>query len=314
MCSQSCATRWCVPVFVACALSACDSGLNPNPSDGSPPGLDVIEPFPIDRGDDGIQTPGKYKGLWLRLVDNGSPVVTPVDGRIVVICVGMSNARSECGDFTARINSHWVFDVSFQVLVLNCGRVGHAIEHWIDPEYDFLWEECLLGLGLLHGLRPDQVRVIYHKAANEFTTREDGTVLPEYPSAGSDYDAFYNNLTAFSRRVPSFFSNVQAVYTSSRSYGGFSSDPGHAEPLSYEEGHALNAWLADNPARDGIWYGWGAYLWAPPCPTGEINGGGVCYQRKDYQDDGVGVTGTGASKAAFLMHFRLMREDWYRRR
>ncbi len=307
-------TRWGVALLSACALAACDSGLDPNPSDGSPPGLDVTTPFPIDRGDDGVHTPGKYKELWLRLTDNGAPDVTPVDGVIGVVCLGMSNARQECGDFIARITSYWIFDVSFEVRVMNCGREGHAIEHWNDPEYDeTLWELCKLGLRLI-GLRPEQIRVIYHKAANQYTTLEDGTPLPEYPHVGSDYDAFYENLTRFSARVPRFFPSVQAVYTSSRSYGGFASTPGRGEPLSYEEGHALNSWLSDNPLVDGVWHGWGAYLWAPPCPTARTNGGGVCYQRQDYQADGVHPTATGAGKISFLMHFRLMREDWYRRR
>lgn len=307
------AKRWSWALFVACALSACDSGLDPTPSDGSPPGLDVLTPFPIDRGDEGIATPGKYKGLWLRLVDNGPVTVTPVDGVIGVVCLGFSNARQECGDFIARINSHWIGDVSYDVRVMNCGRQGHAIEHWISADYDHLWQECRDGLWLV-GLRPNQIRVVYHKAANGVTTFADGSVLPEYPDAGSDYEVFYENLTSFSVRVPLFFPTVQAVYTSSRSYGGFAQEPGRAEPLSYEEGHALNSWLRDNPSLDGLWHGWGAYLWARPCPTGETNGGGVCYQRRDFQEDGVALTGTGAGKISFLMHFRLMREDWYRRR
>ena len=303
-----------IGVLVVAGLGACDSGLDPNPGDGSPPGLDVTTVFPIDRGDEGTETPGKYKGLWLRLADNGEPSVTPVGGVIGVVCLGMSNAKQECGDFIARITSHWISDVSVEVRVMNCGRSGHAIERWIDPEYDdALWNICKAGLWLV-GLREDQVRVIYHKAANQFTTLEGGALMPEYPHVGSDYDAFYDNLGAFANRVPEFFPSAQAVYTSSRSYGGFALNPGRAEPLSYEEGHALNSWLTDNPVVNGVWYGWGAYLWAPPCPTHENNGGGVCYQRQDYQDDGVHPTASGQGKISFLMHFRLLEEGWYRSR
>jgi len=53
------------------------------------------------------------------------------------------------------------------------------------------------------------------------------------------------------------------VYTSSRCFGGYAGNAGRGEPLSYEEGHALNTWLRDNPAVGGVWYGWGPYLWAP---------------------------------------------------
>lgn len=93
------------------------------------------------------------------------------------------------------------------------------------------------------GVRPDQVRVLYHKAANQFTTGPGGTPLPTYPAAGSDYENFAANLSAFAARVPIEFPSVQAVYSTSRSYGGFTQNAARGEPLSYEEGHALNTWL-----------------------------------------------------------------------
>ena len=306
--------RSCCALVGLVLLGACDSGLDPTPDDGSPPGLDVVTPFPLDRGDEGLETPGKYKGLWLRLVDNGEPTVTPVNGKIGVVCIGMSNARQECADFVSRITSHWIGDVSFDVTVMNCARTGFAIERWNNPEYDAqLWELCIRGLFLV-GLQPEEVRVIYHKAANEFTSAPDGSPLPEYPHLDSDYEVFQRNLSTFAGRVPEFFPSVEAVYTSSRSYGGFSEDAARGEPLSYEEGHALNSWLSQNRIVDGVWYGWGAYLWAPPCSTGDTNAGGVCYNREDYQSDGVHPSPRGAGKVSFLMHFRLMREAWYRRR
>lgn len=59
--------------FAAATLSpACTDSTGPGPGDDTtaPPGLDVTQPYPIDRGDD-LDTPGSYKGLWLRLVDTG---------------------------------------------------------------------------------------------------------------------------------------------------------------------------------------------------------------------------------------------------
>ena len=104
-----------------------------------------------------------------------------------------------------------------------------------------------------------------------------------------------------------------AVYTSSRSYGGFNDRADRGEPLSYEEGHALNAWLAEHADVDGAWYGWGAYLWAPACASGEVNGAGVCYDRGDYQADGIHPSESGQAKISRLMHLRLREEAWYRR-
>ena len=298
------------------ALAGCGtSGLvgGPDPTT-PPPGLDVAQPFPIDRGDDGPGTPGSYQGLWLRLVHNGAPAVTAVDGIIGVVCIGMSNANQECGDFIARRNGEYAAEINPAVRVVNCAVGAHAIERWNDPAFDAtLWDACLQTRLPAAGVRPDQVRVLYHKAANQFTTGPGGVPLPTYPAAGSDYENFRGNLTQFAARVKPKFPAVQAVYTSSRSYGGFAGTVGRGEPLSYEEGHALNTWLRDHTSVDGVWYGWGPYLWAPACTTGITNKGGVCYERQDYVADGVHPAPAGRAKVSGLIHARLRQEPWYRR-
>lgn len=297
-------------LVVGCATAPIH-GLNP---EEGPPGPDVSQPFPIDRGDDGANTPGTYKGLWLRLVDNGLPTVTAVDGVIGVVCIGMSNSNQECADFITRRNGEYASAINPAVRVVNCAVGGHAIEKWIDPSSDgTLWDSCVSTKLAAAGVRLDQVRVLYHKAANQFTTATGGGALPTYPAAGSDYENFRTNLGAFASRIKVKFPAVQAVYTSTRSYGGFSGSASRGEPLSYEEGHALNAWLRDNSSVQGIWYGWGPYLWAPECATGVTNQGGVCYVRDDYLADGVHPNEGARAKVSGLLHRRLLREGWYRR-
>lgn len=303
------------PALAAALLAACSGSMTPGGPDPSqaPEGPDVSVPFPIDRGDDGPGTPGSYKGLWLRLASNGAPAVSAVDGIIGVVCVGMSNANQECGDFISRRNGEFARETNPTVRVINCAVGGHAIERWNDPAFDgTLWQACLTARLPAAGVRPDQVRVVYHKAANQFTVAG-GTVLPSYPAPGSDYEKFHANLGVFAARVKGFFPAVQAVYTSSRSYGGFAEANGRGEPLSYEEGHALNRWLTENPAVGGVWYGWGPYLWAPACGGGELNAGGVCYDRADYLEDGVHPAPSGRGKMSGLLHQRWLKEAWYRR-
>ena len=295
-------------LFLACGG---DGGLGP---EDAPPGPDVDAPFPLDRGDDGSSTPGSYKGLPLRLADNGAPTVTPVDGVIGLVCVGMSNGNQECAAYLQAVRGSWASEVNPQVRVVNCAVGGHAVERWMDAAYDsVLWDDCVARKLAQGGVRPDQVRVIWHKAADQFTTGSGGAALPTYPDPAADYFTFHRNLTAFAARVRGKFPSVQAVYSSSRSYGGFAGSAGRGEPLSYEEGHALNAWLAGNPNVDGVWYGWGPYLWAPSCATGVTNAAGVCYVRDDYVADGVHPSDTGRAKVARMLHDRLLREAWYRR-
>ncbi len=294
------------------ACSGSPAALDAVAPGGAPPGPDVSAPYAIDRGDAGSGTPGSYKGLWLRLMTQPAPAVTAVDGIIGVVCIGMSNGSQECAALIQQLAGAWKSEVSPAVRVVNCAVGGHAIERWVDAAFDAtLWDDCINRKLAQAGLRQDQVRVIYHKAANQFSTGSGGAPLPLYPSAGSDYATFGANLSAFAARVKGKFPAVQAVYTSSRSYGGFGSGP-RGEPLSYEEGHALNGWLAAHRAVDGVWHGWGAYLWAPDCATGLTNGSNICYNRSDYQDDAVHPSPTGQVKIARLMHDRLRQEAWYR--
>ena len=304
------ATRLLVVVLVA----ACSGDGGTSPASDPPPGPDTETPFPLDRGDDGAATPGTYKALWLRLTDNGAPNVTAVDGVIGLVCVGMSNANQECTAFIAAVRGAWAGEVSTQVRVANCAVGSHAVERWMDPAYDaVLWDDCVARKLPAAGIRPEQVRVLWHKAADMNTTGPGGSRLPVYPDPSSDYFTFQRNLSAFAARVKGKLPSVQAVYSSSRSYGGFAGSFARGEPLSYEEGHALNAWLADHASVDGVWYGWGAYLWAPACGTGVTNASGVCYERSDFVDDGVHPSDAGRAKIARLVHERFRREGWYRR-
>jgi hypothetical protein len=292
---------------------ACGGGpASPLPEE-QPPGDENSVPFPIDRGGDGEENRGTYKGLRLRLTDNGEPTVSAVDGLIGVVCVGMSNASQECTRFIGQVAGTWFAEVNRAVRIVNCAVGGHAIERWIDPAYDaVLWDDCIGRRLAMAGLRLDQVRVIYHKAANQFTTAPGGAPLPTYPEPGSDFEAFFAHLTDFAARVPQKFPSVQAVYTSSRSYGGFAGTPARGEPLSYEEGHALNQWLGQHPRVGGVWYGWGPYLWAGECGAGPSNGSGVCYQRADYVEDGVHPSTAGQLKISGLIHSRFRQHRWYR--
>lgn len=285
---------------------------DPQPA-GQPPGPDTDEPFPIDTGDDGEQTPGTYKGLVQRLTDNGEPTVTAVDGVIGVVCIGMSNSTQECSDYISKMSTAFAGQINTAVTVVDCARGGNAIESWNDPANDErLWDRCIDTLLPQNGLSLDQVRVVYHKAANQFTTGTGGAQLPFYPDPGSDYENFYDNLTDFAARANTEFPALQALYTTSRSYGGFSGSPiARGEPLSYEEGHALNSWLADNPTVGGVWQGWGPYIWAPDCATGDENGSGYCYVRDDFQDDGHHPAQGARDKISEMIHASLSEHAWY---
>lgn len=313
-----------VSVFLALVSLACSLGA-PTPTEEIPPiktatqppvlteaaaeatvsGADSQVPIPLDAGT------GTYKGLPLGLQDNGAPTITPVDGVIGLVCIGMSNAFQECEDFIAKLGSEFAGQVNPQVKVVNCAVPGRAIEFWNNPEYDKLWEKCLRQKVPQAGLRPEQVRVVWHKAADMFTTEESGEAFPPYPDPNADYFHFYENLTTFASRLHEKMPSVQAVYVTSRSYGGFAGKESRGEPLSYEEGLALNEWLKEHPQVDGVWYGWGAYIWAPDCASGVTNGSGVCYERGDYQGDRIHPAQGARDKISRMLYERFSQFEWY---
>jgi len=117
-----------VSVFLALVSLACSLGA-PTPTEEIPPiktatqppvlteaaaeatvsGADSQVPIPLDAGT------GTYKGLPLGLQDNGAPTITPVDGVIGLVCIGMSNAFQECEDFIAKLGSEFAGQVNPQV-------------------------------------------------------------------------------------------------------------------------------------------------------------------------------------------------------
>lgn len=246
------------------------------------------------------------------LTSTGAPVVTPVDGVIGVVCVGMSNARQQCDRFRQRAQTEWATEIAPAVRIANCAVGSHAIERWIDPAFDAtLWRACIEQVLPAAGIRRDQVRVVHHKAANQFTL-VNGVVAASYPAPDSDYARLQQHLDVFADRVSTWFPALQAVYTTTRSYGGFA-PPHRGEPLSYQSGHAVNQWLRSNGRRGGVWHGWGAYLWALPCGSGVVTAVGLCYERSDFVADGVHPSPVGEAKTSTLMHQRFLAFSWYRR-
>ncbi|MGE0454030.1 MAG: hypothetical protein AB7O37_18080 [Vicinamibacteria bacterium] len=301
-----------VLLLAACGASTAE-GPGPSQAAASAAAADTASPFPLDRGGSAA-SPSTYKGLPLALVDNGEPSVDPVDGLIGLVCVGMSNASQECADFAQKRRSILNAEVNPEVVVVNCAVGGHAIERWIDPAFDaVLWDDCVARRLAAAGLALRHVRVVYHKAADADTGAPGGGARPAYPDPASDYFRFLDHLQAFAARVRQKFPAVQAVYTTSRSYGGFAGNAGRGEPLSFEEGLAQNAWLASHPVFDGVWFGWGPYIWAPDCATGVTNASGTCYVRSDYVEDGVHPARGALDKVSAMIHARFLRHAWYRR-
>jgi hypothetical protein len=122
------------------------------------------------------------------------------------------------------------------------------------------------------------------------------------------------------------FVNLQIIYLSSRSYGGYDITTVNPEPYAYETGFAVK-WLIEdqlngdpelnnNPKNGEVkapLLRWGPYLWADGVnPRKEDN---LSWQCSDFDDDGLHPKGDGLTKAAELLLNFVQREPtariWY---
>ena len=250
-----------------------------------------------------------YYGLKGGLVDNGVPTVEAANDKIIIIAISMSNGFQEFSRFTELYEGHP--DVSDQIVLINCAVGGSALESWLSEQT--LWERCKDDITQNYSL--DQVKVVWAKDANQDTA--DGITLPE---ANADYYDLINNIGALSQKIGEEFPSVQAIFHSSRIYGGYVEDRKQAaggEPISYEGGFAINAviekWQAGQ-LPGAPWIGWGPYIWANG--TMMANASGILWSTADYQGtngDNQHPSEAGAKKVADALHAFFMQFDWYRR-
>jgi len=248
-----------------------------------------------------------YYGLTGGLIDNGIPTVTATNGKIVIVAISMSNGLQEFDRFIALYEGHP--DIAAQVEFVNCAVAGNALENWLSEQT--LWTKCKDNIEKNYSL--DQVKVIWAKNADQFTA--DGITLPD-PAA--DYYDLVNNIGALAQKIGDEFPGVQAIFNTSRIYGGYVIEDKQAargEPISYEGGFATNTAIEKWKAGElpgAPWMGWGPYLWANSLTP---NGSGIFWATSDFQ----GANGEnqhpseqGATKVADALHDFFMQFDWYR--
>jgi hypothetical protein len=259
----------------------------------------ITHPIALDRMTRGM----RYHSQSGSLVENGLPVVTTVDGRIVIVAISMSNGFMEMNRFIELYAQHP--EVHPRMALVNCARGGHALERWLSMPS--LWEDCRERI-VAAGFSPEQVRVVWAKNANQDT--QHGRTLPD-PNA--DYHDLVRNIAALSQRIAQELPSVQAVFHSSRIYGRYANAAARGEPLSYEGGFAVNEVIRRQKRGEltgAPWVGWGPYLWADGV---EPNASGLIWLRADFQADGVHPSATGQAKVAHALHRHFRQFDWYRR-
>jgi len=234
------------------------------------------------------------------LAKNGAP--DPTNGKIVFLGFGMSHVFYEFGDFVAAIQGNPLVNQATMVPV-NGGQLGKTACFWTvtsgspscDPPdpvppcnaassnaYDIV-RDCYLTPA---GVSEKQVQVAWLKEADKEPAVNGLHSLcnPAQPNCTDDdtTDAMHYErlLGEILRAAKIRYPNLQQVFISSRSYGGYATIPLNPEPFAFENGFAVK-WAiqaqidqARNQTIDPVagdldyvggkvpWVSWGPYLWA----------------------------------------------------
>ncbi|MHC5210912.1 MAG: CBM96 family carbohydrate-binding protein [Planctomycetota bacterium] len=192
--------------------------------------------------------------------ENGD--VDLVNGKIVMLSIGMSNATQEFNGGSWAFKPRADLDPSKnpRLVIVDGAQGGIDASEWAQPGF-FSWS--IIGDRLeAAGVTPAQVQVAWHKHAEA----NDGVPLGPLPA---HVDALATHLTSILNLSIEEFPNLRLAFMSSRarSYSPIT------EPYAYESGlgvrKVIAAQLAGDPAlryqQPGAvapWLSWGPYLWA----------------------------------------------------
>jgi len=207
-------------------------------------------------------------------------------GKIVMLCIGMSNASSEFSQFIPLVDADARKNPS--LLMIDAALEGAAATLIAIPSNDY-WKhvDCQLQR---HEVSTAQVQVVWLK-----------TVLAHDPRGFPENARFLQRaLRSTVEILRTRFPQLKLIFVSSRVFGGYSQSDLSPEPAAYESGFAVK-WLIEerisNSSPDSLipWVSWGPYLWANgSAPRGD----GLSWEPGDFEPDGVHPSAQGALKVA----------------
>ena len=215
--------------------------------------------------------------------------VRPIDGKIVLLSIGMSNATQEYRVFMRDAAAE---PRKNPRLVLVDGAQGGQDAETISSPTAAYWTNVDRRLAAA-GVTARQVEAVWLKEAIARPTEA-------FPADAKRLQADLRAIDGILRRR---FPNLQLVFVSSRTYGGYASTSQNPEPYAYESGFAVKWFVQDRIAGRlrGPWVQWGPYLWTDGT-RGRSDG--LVWTCADVRADGTHPSDGGAEKVSqLLLHF-----------
>jgi len=221
----------------------------------------------------------------------------PVNGRIVMLSIGMSNTGQEYSFFENMLDT---FKLKNPRLVSVSGaQAGQTASIIKDPDAQY-WTVIEQQRLFSRRVTKEQVQVVWLKQANIAPSQD-------FPAHA---ELLRDDIREILRLLPVKFPNVKLAFLSSRTFGGYATTPLNPEPYAFESGYSVK-WLieeqlAGDPALSytgnppaAPWLSWGPYLWADgPNPRLED---GLYWVRDDFIQDGTHPSDAGREKVARLL-------------
>jgi hypothetical protein len=211
--------------------------------------------------------------------------VRPINGKIVVLSVGMSNASAEFSAFQR--TSARDTQVNPRVVVVDGAQDGFDASNVISKA--IYWDNVDSRLAAAD-VSASQVQVVWLKEA----------IGGEHRRFPKDAKALQTSLRKIINTMRFRYPKLRLVYLSSRTYGGYAITGWNPEPAAYDSGYAVRGVIQDRISGKlkGPWVGWGPYLWTDGL-AGRSDG--LQWTCDDVEADGTHPSKSGVQKVANLL-------------
>jgi hypothetical protein len=222
---------------------------------------------------------------YLRKAITASKRVRPIDGKIVLLSLGMSNASDEFSAFKRSADRDPQRNSS--LVVVDGAQDGFDSRRArTQPAFWSNVDQRLADAGV----SPQQVQAVWLKQA----------VAGEQRPFPRDARGLQSDLRAIIRTMRIRYPNVKLVYLSSRTYAGYAITGLNPEPAAYDSAYAVRGVIQERIRGKlrGPFLLWGPYLWTDG--TAGRNDG-LVWTCEDVAEDGTHPSRSGAQKVVTLL-------------
>lgn len=286
-------------LFFLCARHALAQAPTPKDHTGLKPLTEMTADDRYKGEDGGLYGGGKNvpPAAHLAAAKTELAKVKPVDGKIVLLALGMSNTTQEFSAFQQLANADPA--KSPALVIVDGAQGGQAAAQWASKDAK-TWpvvDERLKAAGAT----AQQVQILWIKQAEIRPSS-----LGEYPEHAKKLTA---DIAIMLNLAKERFPNLRVAYLSSRTYAGWATSPLNPEPYAYESAFAVRSLiLAQIAGKDpALKVGdkcpvllWGPYLWADGVTPRKADK--LVWEKQDVREkDGTHPSDSGRRKVAQML-------------